>query len=165
MAREPTDARGWPAVTWLALAMVVGSLNVTAIWGWALVTRGTQRSANHALVDHLATAVALATITVVPHQGRLVLVWDADQDGWLDPSPRRPTDPLNGVVPGPLTLLNSEIPKRSVVDGFVVDSWGSPLRVEMTAGVMHIVSDGPDRVPATVDDIRSDLTGGPTSSR
>lgn len=50
-------------------------------------------------------------------------------------------------------------PTCSVREGWLDDTWGSPLRYDVTAGVPRISSSGPDRKPDTADDLRAAYRG------
>ncbi len=57
------------------------------------------------------------------------------------------------VLTGQNPYINLK-PEQLDSNGFIVDDWGTPLRVSAPSGkTIHIVSAGPDKMFGTVDDI------------
>jgi hypothetical protein len=50
-------------------------------------------------------------------------------------------------------------PTCATREEWLLDSWDTPLRYDVTGGVPRIISTGPDRLPGTGDDLRSAYRG------
>ena len=111
-------------------------------------------SSTASLVRVVTSAIELYSDTTSTINGATYYVFDANEDGIMDSTPRQSADPLAGVVPGPLKLLRITLTKSHIKAGYLVDSWGNKVGIQLNSMNAKIVySFGPDGLPLTSDDI------------
>lgn len=173
--------RGFTVLELLIVLTVIATLAGGGYAGFAAWQAKGRKDATRSVIAALEMAIAAypqsgwTTAEVRPGDAprlRQWRLWDANGDGVLDGRPAAtaaegdageaghpfPAELRASGYPGALGLVHPVLPKRHLgADGRVLDAWKRPLRVRASAGSdrIELVSDGPDGLPDTADDLRS----------